>query len=148
MENMSEGSGNMVIAASTVIVVSEVNEILLIRHPVRGWEMPQGRVEEGESFRAAAIREVREETGIEIELTAFCGVFHNVDRGVCNLLFLGNPIGGRLTTSIESLEVGFFPLEKVTQMVKWSNFLERIHLAIDENSHPFLVEFMENGSKQ
>ena len=42
------------------------NQVLLIRHHKRGWEIPQGRVEEGENLIEALHREVREEAGVEI----------------------------------------------------------------------------------
>lgn len=66
---------------------------------------------------AAAIREVKEETGIDIEIQKFCGVFQNVERSICNTLFLAKPIGGRLTTSPESLEVDYYPIAKALEMV-------------------------------
>ena len=39
---------------------------LLVEHPVRGWVMPGGRVEPGETMRGAAVRELAEETGIQV----------------------------------------------------------------------------------
>lgn len=55
-----------------VIVVSTLirntsDQILLIRHHKRGWEIPQGKVEEGESLIEALHREVLEETGVQVE---------------------------------------------------------------------------------
>lgn len=70
--------------------------------------MPGGQVEEEESLIEAAIREAKEESGIDIEINKFCGVFQNVDRSICTNLFLGKAIGGEPATSSESLEVGFF----------------------------------------
>lgn len=78
---------------------------------MRGWEMPGGQVEEGESLKDAAIRETKEETGIDVEILKFCGIFQNVGKSICNTLFLAKPVGGKLTTSQESLEVGFFPID-------------------------------------
>ena len=66
-----------IISAAT-IVLNEKQEILLIKGPRRGWEMPGGQVEEGESLKGAAIRETKEESGIDIEITQFCGVFQNI----------------------------------------------------------------------
>lgn len=46
------------------IVMNDNNGILLINGPRRGWEMPGGQVEEGESLKTAAIRETKEESGV------------------------------------------------------------------------------------
>ncbi|WP_096155575.1 MULTISPECIES: NUDIX hydrolase [Bacillus] len=129
------------IVSAAVIVLNEQNELLLIKGPRRGWEMPGGQVEEGESFTSAAVREVKEESGIDIEITKFCGIFQNVKDSICNTLYLGKPIGGKLTTTPEAVEVGYFPIEQALDMVTWKNFRERIELCLNEEIHPFLVEF-------
>jgi 8-oxo-dGTP diphosphatase len=129
------------IVSAATIVLNEHGELLLINGPRRGWEMPGGQVEEGESLKEAAIRETREESGIEVEVIKFCGIFQNVNQSICNTLFLAKPIGGTLTTSDESLEVGFFPIEEALEMVNFPNFRERIRYSLDEETHPFYVEF-------
>ncbi|MCM3237583.1 NUDIX domain-containing protein [Heyndrickxia oleronia] len=129
------------IVSAATIVLNDEKEILLIKGPWRGWEMPGGQVEEGESLKDAAIRETKEETGIDIEVLKFCGIFQNVNKSICNTLFLGKPIGGKLTTSSESLEVGFYPIEQALKMVTVGNFRQRIEYCLDERSHPFYIEF-------
>lgn len=129
------------IVSAATIVLNDQNEILLIKGPRRGWEMPGGQVEEGESLEEAAIRETKEESGIDIEITKFCGVFQNVSDSICNTLFLGTPIGGALTTSTESLEVGYFPLDEALDMVTWKNFRQRIEYCIDDKLQPFYIAF-------
>ncbi|SES63296.1 ADP-ribose pyrophosphatase YjhB, NUDIX family [Oceanobacillus limi] len=129
------------IVSAATIVRNEKNEILLIKGPRRGWEMPGGQVEEGESLKDAAIRETKEESGIDVEILTFCGIFQNVNRSICNTLFLAKPIGGELTTTPESLEVGFYPIEKALEMVTVGNFRERIEYCLDERTHPFYVDF-------
>lgn len=129
------------ILSAAAIVLNENDELLLIKGPRRGWEMPGGQVEEGESLQAAAIREVKEETGIDIKIEKFCGVFQNVEGSICNTLFLAKPIGGKETTSPESLEVAYFPISDALNMVTWKNFRERIEYCLDDSSHPFYIEF-------
>ncbi|MCM3767704.1 NUDIX hydrolase [Neobacillus niacini] len=129
------------IVSAATIVLNEKNEILLIKGPRRGWEIPGGQVEEGESLRAAAIRETKEESGIDVEIIKFCGIFQNISESICNTLFLAKPIGGEFTTSSESLEVGFFPLEQALEMVTWTNFRQRIEYGLNDELQPFCVEF-------
>ncbi len=69
--------------------------------------MPGGKVEEGESLMEAAIRETKEECGLEIEVTKFCGIFQDVKQSLCNELIIAKPIGGKLITTPECLEAGF-----------------------------------------
>ena len=63
----------------TVVVGGLVRDgkgrVLLIRHHLRGWEIPQGRVEEGEGLAAALHREVREETGAEVAIGPLVAVY-------------------------------------------------------------------------
>jgi 8-oxo-dGTP diphosphatase len=129
------------IVSAAAIVLNEKNELLLIKGPRRGWEMPGGQVEEGESLTDAVIRETKEESGIDIEVVKFCGIFQNTQGSICNTLFLGKPVGGVPTTSPESLEVGFFQLEVALEMVKWGNFRQRIAYCLDEKLHPFCISF-------
>lgn len=127
--------------SAAAIVLNKEGELLLIKGPDRGWEMPGGVVEEGESLEEAAVRETKEESGIEIEVTRFCGVFQNVSAGICNTLFLARPIGGEPTTCPESLEVGFYPIETALEMVTWGNFRQRIEYCLDTEKQPFFVPF-------
>jgi 8-oxo-dGTP diphosphatase len=129
------------IVSAAAIVLNEKNELLLIKGPKRGWEMPGGQVEEGESLTDAVIRETKEESGIDIEVIKFCGIYQNIEESICNTLFLGKPIGGELTTSSESLEVGFYRLEEALEMVTWNNFRQRIEYCLNEKHHPFYIGF-------
>ncbi len=129
------------IVTAGAIVMNDQKEILLIKGPPRGWEPPGGRVELGESIRDAAIRETKEESGMDIEIINFCGIFQDVRNSVCSTLFVGKPIGGEPTTSAESLEVGFFPLNEALEMVTWISFRERIEYCLKPELQPFCIEF-------
>ncbi|WP_240417763.1 NUDIX hydrolase [Paenibacillus periandrae] len=129
------------IVSAATIVINENNEILLIKGPRRGWEMPGGQVEEGESLLNAAIRETKEESGVDIEIIKFCGVFQNVNRSIVNTLFLAKPIGGQPTITNESLETRYFPIEEGLNMVTWKNFRQRIEYCLNAEFQPFYIEF-------
>jgi 8-oxo-dGTP diphosphatase len=129
------------IVSAAAIVINDYNEILLIKGPRRGWEMPGGQVEEGESLQNAAIRETKEESGIDIEIIRFCGIFQNVDGSIVNTLFLARPLGGELTITNESLDTRYFPIEEGLRKVTWKNFRQRIEYCLRAESQPFYIEF-------
>lgn len=134
------------IISAAAIILNDNNEILLIKGPRRGWEMPGGQVEEGESLACAAIRETKEEAGIDIEIIKFCGIFQNVGNSICNTLFLAKHVSGVPMVTEEALEVGYFKIEEALKLVTWKNFKERIEKCLDSDCHPFYVEFnYENG---
>jgi 8-oxo-dGTP diphosphatase len=67
------------------VVFNDRNEILLIRRgkePHYGrWMVPGGTLEWGETLEKAAIREVREETGIDIEIETFVEIIEAINPG-------------------------------------------------------------------
>lgn len=134
------------IVSAAAIVLNENNELLLIKGPRRGWEMPGGQVEIGESLSQAVVRETKEESGIDIEIIKFCGIFQNTGNSICNTLFLGKPIGAELIVSVESLDSGFFPLEEALEMVTWKNFRERIEYCLNPETQPFCIEFNDENN--
>ncbi len=54
-------------SAGGVVVrrIDQEERVLVIRDPYKNWGLPKGHLEEGEDLREAALREVREETGLE-----------------------------------------------------------------------------------
>jgi 8-oxo-dGTP pyrophosphatase MutT (NUDIX family) len=89
------------------VVLNDEGKILLIKGPRRGWEFPGGIIELGETIQNGIIREVKEESGIDIEVIKFCGIYQNIKANVCATCWLAKAIGGEPQTSSESLEVGF-----------------------------------------
>lgn len=118
-------------------VIREDRNILLIRNPERGWELPGGHVEEGESVCDALLREVKEETGIEVEIERFCGISQEVHTSVLNMFWIARPIGGTMQTSSESIEVRYADLSEARSLITRKDFLEELNLIMDRRRHPF-----------
>jgi ADP-ribose pyrophosphatase YjhB (NUDIX family) len=58
------------------VVLSEAGVLLSVRVDLRGWELPGGAPTPGEEEPAALVREVREETGVEVEVERLTGEYH------------------------------------------------------------------------
>lgn len=99
------------------LVTNEKGEILLVNSPWRGWEYPGGLIEPGESFHQALHREIREEAGVEVEITGFVGICKNVERNIVNIDFTARYLRGELTPSEESTEVIWATPEKARALI-------------------------------
>ena len=121
------------------LVTNKDGKILLVNSPWRGWEYPGGLIEPGETFEEALHREVREEAGVEIEITGFVGICKNVGGDIVNIDFTAKYIGGQLSTSEESTEVGWFTAEEAFRMITFPLTAKRLKnmLSGDTAAHLF-----------
>ena len=87
------------------LVINDKEEVLLIKSPNRGWEYPGGMVEPGETIPHALIREIKEESGVDVEIIGFIGICKNIHSNSVSIDFVCRWIGGELATSEESIEV-------------------------------------------
>jgi len=123
------------------LVTNDEGKILLVNSPWRGWEYPGGLIEPGETFEAALHREVREESGVEIEITGFVGICKNVGMDIVNIDFTARYAGGELTTSEESTEVGWFTAEEAFRMITFPLTKKRLANMLEGNANAHLFCF-------
>lgn len=110
------------------------NDVLLIRHHRRGWEIPQGRVEEGENLIDALRREVREEAGVEIEPGPLGAVWSLISSSPAIIFtFLGRYRSGELLPSGDSHEAGWFSEAEAIQKVTGSVMRARLMALLNFN---------------
>jgi len=109
---------NPVPAAGAIVVVD--NEILLVKraHPPRigDWCIPAGFMEWREHPSETAVREVKEETGLDIKLKSFFEVYSGSDDPRSNavlILYLADIVGGELAAADDALDVRFFAFDRL-----------------------------------
>ena len=102
------------------IITNDDGHVLLQRRSDNGlWGLPGGGVEIGESVSTAIVREVREETGLTVQIARLVGVYSDprfqvvryADGNVVhyiNTLFVCRIVGGTLQTCEETLDLQFF----------------------------------------
>lgn len=111
-------------AGVAVIIFNEENQVLLQKRADVGlWGIPSGHIEIGETVSEAAIREVKEETNLDIRIKKLIGVYSDVNSQIFTYpngkivhfitsCFLAEITGGELRcNSDESLEIKFFGQE-------------------------------------
>ena len=123
---------------AVIVAVLDNGKVLLTkREDFEVWCLPGGSVEEGESLAEASIREAKEETGLDVELTRLVGVYSRMGGGMHDVhavLYTAKPIGGELKTQPhETIEVAYFPFEQLPNEMLVGH-KKRIHDAINNAS--------------
>lgn len=109
------------------LIRNDSEQALLVRHHKRGWELPQGKVEGGESVLAALHREVQEETGLRVSSPSLAAVWSKLTfPSVLILAFSARHASGEPTPSEETPEVRWCTLEELFQLVTHPVNLDRI----------------------
>jgi 8-oxo-dGTP diphosphatase len=90
-------------------------EVLLVkRTSPRAWELPGGYVEPHEQPAEALVREVHEETGVDVRLDRLVGWYRRTGfRPHRSPVYACTPLGGTVRRSGEAVAIGYFPVDKL-----------------------------------
>jgi ADP-ribose pyrophosphatase YjhB (NUDIX family) len=114
---------NSIVPSVNVAVTNDAGEILLIRRSDNdNWALPGGAVDIGESLIQAAIRETREESGVDCEITGLSGIYTDPGhvmlyssngevRQEFSIVLTARATGGQPTPSSETSEVRWAALD-------------------------------------
>ncbi|MGW8766841.1 NUDIX hydrolase [Streptomyces sp. NPDC055815] len=141
---------NSVVPSVTVVVRDGEGRLLLIHKTDNDlWALPGGGHDIGERIGDTAVREVREETGIEVEVNNIVGLYTDPDhvlayddgevRQQFSICFRAHPVGGSLRTSSESKEVRWVNPADLDDLDIHPSMRLRIRHGLDESRRePYL----------
>ena len=118
------GSRKIILNSAGAVIIMD-GKILLQRRTDNGqWGLIGGLVELNETYEEAALREIREETGLDVTLESFLGIFHNHNMvwsngdaaHVISAMFTARIISGEPRIDEESYELRFFGKEELPSL--------------------------------
>ncbi|MFF9847999.1 NUDIX hydrolase [Streptomyces litmocidini] len=140
---------NSIVPSVTAVARNEAGAVLLIHKTDNGlWALPGGGVDVGESVAEAAVRETKEETGFDVEVTGLVGIYTNPAHVIAyddgevrqqfSICFTVKIIGGDLRTSSESKEVAFVSPERLDELNIHPSMRLRIDRALSDETEPYI----------
>lgn len=119
-------------------VIMENNKVLLIQHRIGHWGFPKEHVEAGETEKETAIREVKEETGLEVEIQGDkrYTMEYRTDKGNNKqvVFFLAEKVGGTIKPQEEEVsQIQWLEFTEALQKITYSNTKELLQKIWKEN---------------
>ncbi|MGW0247967.1 NUDIX hydrolase [Nocardia goodfellowii] len=141
---------NSIKVAVSALVRDPQGRILMIHRTDNDlYSIPGGGLEAGETVSQAVVREVKEETGIDVRVTGLIGVFSNPDHVIAysdgevrqefSIAFTAEPVGGQLRTSSESKSVQWVAPEDIKSLDIHPSILLRIQCGLDASQTPYFT---------
>lgn len=115
------GHQKIILNCAGAIIVKDGKILFQRRSDNNKWGLIGGLLELDETYEEAALREIREETGLEVKLDCFLGIYHNHDMVWSNgdaahtigAYFAASIVSGEPRTDEESLELKFFSKDEI-----------------------------------
>lgn len=102
------------VSVAGVILDDAGSQVLLVKRRDNGrWEPPGGVLELDETIEDGLRREIREETGVEVEVGPLTGVYKNMSQGIVALAYRCTATNKPLPQTEEAAEVSWHPLSTV-----------------------------------
>jgi ADP-ribose pyrophosphatase YjhB (NUDIX family) len=115
-------------AVTALVFIARGAELLLVRqsHGKRYWSLPGGSMEHGESVEQAAVREAKEETGLDVLLTRLVGLYSKPAQNAVAICFEAEVVGGSLSEATDEIvECGCFAPDALPEPIR-DHLRERI----------------------
>jgi ADP-ribose pyrophosphatase YjhB (NUDIX family) len=99
------------------IIRTEDSRLVLVRRAIEPgyglWVFPGGYVDRGEEVTAAAIREAREEAGLDVRLDGLVNIYSYAGRPLVIIVYAASAVSGSLCTDEEGLEAALFAPDQI-----------------------------------
>ncbi|MFI5953331.1 NUDIX hydrolase [Cryptosporangium sp. NPDC051539] len=139
---------NSIRVAATAFVVRDGQVLMIQRADTRRWALPGGELDLGERVAETAVRETREETGVEVFVTGLVGVYSNPRhllrysdgevRQQFSVCVRAHPLRGEPTTGPESLAVQWVDRKELLDLEIHPEMLLRIGHGFADRPLPYL----------
>jgi ADP-ribose pyrophosphatase YjhB (NUDIX family) len=138
------------------IIRDEKNRVLLVlRQDYDLWNLPGGGLEKGESPWQGVVREVKEETGLDVEIVRLAGIYSKPDRDEVVFSFECKMVGGEIVLNEEAKDIQYFALQEIPQntskkqVARIADLLENEkELIMKIQTGPSSIEEIENNFKK
>ena len=121
---------------SAFAVILRRDHILVVKpRGQKKWALPGGGVKPQETPWIAALREVREETGLDVEPVALTGIYKNMTRGIVALVFRCKITGGDLQANDEAAAFRWAEAGDVAKLADEA-YAVRVLDALDDDHPP------------
>jgi ADP-ribose pyrophosphatase YjhB (NUDIX family) len=141
---------NSLVPGASAVVVDNDGKILLQRRSDNArWALPSGVMDIGESIAQTITREVREETGLEVEPEYIVGIYTDPGhvfayddgeiRQQFSVCFACKIAGGKVQTSEESSEVALFAPEEIDDLDMHESIRLRIRHYLEHRPQPVIA---------
>ena len=122
------------IVVTALVFIEQEGQLLLVQqaYGARYWSLPGGVMEAGEAVDQTAIREVKEETGLDVRLKRVVALYSKPGENGLAVCFAGEVTGGVLAPDNEIIACGYFPLDALPEPVRphlWQRIEDCRHAA-------------------
>src|SRR3954468_12443710 len=141
---------NSLVPSVNVAVADDQGRLLVIRRSDNdNWALPGGAMDCGESISEAAVRETKEETGVDCEISRLVGIYTNPRhvilytsdgevRQECSVVFAARAVAGQPTPSSESSEVRWVAPGGLAELKMHPSMRQRVAHYLEDRETPYI----------
>lgn len=142
---------NSIVPSVNVVVTDDQDRVLLIRRSDNdNWALPGGAIDLGESLTQAAVRETKEESGIDCEITGLVGIYTDPKHVILytsdgearqefSIVLTASAVAGEPTPSDESTEVHWIRRDDLNSLQMDQSMRRRVHDYVSPSMGPRLA---------